>query len=226
MTSRRRPHRFLVAACLAGSALLHGWALVQAWEAVRPAAQTQPKRVATAAALRLAAVAPAGKADATRPPESPPAPAPLPQGNPARQPAAGPSAEAPASAPVATPANPAAGTDDWDSYLPRPLLTVPPRAQEPVLLAWPEFGAEQLHYEALLALYIDESGRVQAVRVQGQDLPAPLAEAARRAFEGRRFFPGELQGQAVKSRIFIEISFDQEPPPAPGDAHTPRSLSR
>jgi len=120
----------------------------------------------------------------------------------------------------------AVAIDDWETYLPRPLLTLAPRPQEPVMLTWPEFHADAPHYEAVLALYIDETGRVQAVRVQGQDLPAPLVEAARQAFEGRRFLPGELQGQAVKSRIFVEVSFDQELLPASGIVHSPGSLSR
>ncbi|MCV2356201.1 energy transducer TonB [Paucibacter sp. B2R-40] len=107
---------------------------------------------------------------------------------------------------------------EWDAYVPRPLLTKPPQALESVLLAWPDFPAEQAHFEAVAALYIDEAGVVQALRVQQGQLPEPLLEAARRAFEGRRFIPGELNGQAVKTRIYVEIMFDQP--------QAPKSLAR
>src|SRR3989344_5327252 len=59
-----------------------------------------------------------------------------------------------------------------------------------------------------LMLYIDENGAVRRVQVNSTELPAPFQEAARNAFLQARFVPGQRQGQAVKVRIDIEVSFD------------------
>jgi len=98
---------------------------------------------------------------------------------------------------------------EWDAYIPRPLLSKAPQPREAVFLEWPDFSGEDSHYEAVAALYIDESGLVQAVRLESGQLPEPLLMTVKQTFEGRRFHPGELQGQAVKSRVYIELSFDQ-----------------
>lgn len=98
---------------------------------------------------------------------------------------------------------------EWDAYIPRPLLSKAPQPREAVFLEWPDFSGEDSHYEAVAALYIDESGLVQAVRLEQGQLPEPLLMTVKQTFEGRRFHPGELQGQAVKSRVYIELSFDQ-----------------
>jgi hypothetical protein len=226
---RRSRSLYVLAACLAASAVLHLWALAQAQEASRRALVLPRRPVVLTGTVRAPVPGSGGVAPARKwlTASSTPAvlrdeiePPPVLGGTTISS-----LSPLPALAPL-TLTNAGAPADDWETYVPRPLLSLPPSPQEPVMLVWPEFQAQAAHYEAVLALYIDETGRVQAARVQGQDLPAPLVEAARLAFEGRRFSPGELQGQAVRSRIFVEISFDQEPPAAGGNVHSPRNLSR
>ena len=97
------------------------------------------------------------------------------------------------------------------------MLSLAPRANEAVLLEWPDAMPEldggdaqaRTQYIGVLALYIGEGGQVQFVRVQSGSLPPVLADAAIRAFVAARFSPGELNGQPVKSRIFVEVSFDR-----------------
>lgn len=135
-----------------------------------------------------------------------------------------------ASPPAAAKAEQTSG-DEWEAYLPRPLLTLPPlpRVVDPVLLEWPgaesaldvELDPATTRYVGVLALYIDEVGLVRFARPQGGELPEALAKAAVRAFVGVHFFPGELNGEPVKSRIFVEVSFDRPEPPA-----APRGLIR
>ena len=109
-----------------------------------------------------------------------------------------------------TPA-PNAGFDE-QSYLPRPRLTVPPTLQSAVLLSWPPHDAPPAgRYAGVLSLFIDELGVVQRVRVDEGELPAALQEQARAVFLGAHFSPGQLQGQVVKSRIRIEVSFEADP---------------
>ncbi|TDP62785.1 hypothetical protein [Roseateles toxinivorans] len=112
---------------------------------------------------------------------------------------------------LAAPATTEAGADDI--YLPRSRLSVPPLLRSQVALLWPE-GAETQggHFRAVLALFIDELGVVQRVRVEGNGLPPALEAVARESFLGASFVPGELQGQAVKSLIRVEVRFDAERP--------------
>jgi hypothetical protein len=103
------------------------------------------------------------------------------------------------------------GGSGWQEYIPRPLLSEPPQARQSPFLEWPPFDGQQANYTAILALYIDENGMVQRIEVESDDLPQPLADAARRAFNGLQFAPGKLDGEAVKSLVRIEVSFDQPP---------------
>ncbi len=101
---------------------------------------------------------------------------------------------------------------DEQSYLPRPRLTVPPALQGSVLLSWPPHDAPPAgRYAGVLSLFIDEFGVVQRVRVEDGELPASLQEQARAVFLGAQFSPGQLQGQVVKSRIRVEVSFEADP---------------
>lgn len=112
---------------------------------------------------------------------------------------------------LAAPADTEPGADDI--YLPRSRLSVPPLLRSQVALLWPEGGETQSgHFRAVLALFIDELGVVQKVRVEGNGLPPALEAVARESFLGASFVPGELQGQAVKSLIRVEVRFDAERP--------------
>jgi len=96
-------------------------------------------------------------------------------------------------------------------YIPRPQLSVPPVAQAPLILAAPEGQFEPQRIAGILSLYIDESGQVHHVLAHGERMPAPFEEAARQAFMAMTFRPGQLNGQAVKSRIRVEVVFDDTP---------------
>ena len=48
----------------------------------------------------------------------------------------------------------------------------------------------------------------KGLSVEGKALPQALEEAARSAFHGARFQPGQQEGRAVRSRIRVEVSFD------------------
>ena len=94
------------------------------------------------------------------------------------------------------------------SYVPRRMLSVAPSPIGPVVIDYPAIRAARDRYVSELSLFIDESGRVSRVRVDGQALPREFEEAARSAFLGVRFQPGQLEGRVVRSRIRVEVSFD------------------
>ncbi|MDP1690779.1 MAG: hypothetical protein Q8L49_02250 [Burkholderiaceae bacterium] len=100
------------------------------------------------------------------------------------------------------------GIDSDDDYFPRALLTQAPSPIEPVLIDYPAIDRDPGHHSSELTLFIDETGRVARVRVDGAELPLELEMAARNAFINARFRSGELDGRAVKSQIRIEVVFD------------------
>lgn len=97
------------------------------------------------------------------------------------------------------------------SYVPRELLSQGPVAQGVVLLQWPPQAPLSGSFRGQLRLFIDEQGVVRRVEAADQGLPDLLFEAARLAFQDTRFSPGELQGQAVRSVIRVEVSFENGP---------------
>ncbi len=104
------------------------------------------------------------------------------------------------------------GVDRDDDYYPRAMLTLAPSPFEAILIDYPAIENDQGHYSSELTLFIDETGRVLRVRVEGAALPRALEEAARNAFIDARFRAGEAEGLAVKSRIRVEVVFDNRPP--------------
>lgn len=113
-----------------------------------------------------------------------------------------------------------------DDYIPRPQLSVPPVAQAPVIIAPPASPqgdgspSPPARHVGVLALFIDEHGVVRKVQADEPRLPPRLEKAAQEAFLAARFSPGQLDGQIVKSRIRIEVVFDNTPLDAPA-APTP-----
>jgi periplasmic protein TonB len=103
------------------------------------------------------------------------------------------------------------GIDRDDDYYPRSMLSVPPSAADPVIIAYPAIANDAGYYRSELVLFIDETGRVTRVRVDGDVLPAALEASARDAFTNVRFRAGEVNGQAVKSKIRVEVVFDNRP---------------
>jgi len=115
-----------------------------------------------------------------------------------------------------------AGVVGEGDYVPRPLLSVAPMPLQPVMLSWPNFDGPKAQYQGVLALYIDDQGIVQRIRVTEGDLPPELEAQARAAFTSIRFAPGELDGAAVRSRVYVEVVFER-PEPEPSVA---RGLGR
>lgn len=102
-------------------------------------------------------------------------------------------------------------TDGANEYLPRSMLTQGPQALAPVIIDFPLQIGQVGRFSTVLALFIDETGRVRRIRIDGTPLPEPFDEAARRSFESARFRPGQLHGQDVKSLIRIEVTFQSTP---------------
>ena len=100
-----------------------------------------------------------------------------------------------------------------DDYVPRPLLTVPPVARTPVIFAAPEGEMFRGRHVGILSLFIDEHGQVQRIEADAGSLPEDLEQAAREAFMAAQFAPGEINGRAVKSRVRVEVVFDDTPMP-------------
>lgn len=98
-----------------------------------------------------------------------------------------------------------------DEYLPRPLLTVAPVAQAPVIIASPPGEPAQGKVTGVLSLFIDEDGSVHHIAADEPRMPPAFELAARDAFMGAQFKPGELDGRVVKSRVRIEVIFDDTP---------------
>lgn len=101
-----------------------------------------------------------------------------------------------------------------DLYAPRSALSLAPRPTAALVVPFPPVGVPDGQYSAVLALFIDETGQVQRVRVESQGLPAALEEEARRTFMAARFSPGEIGGQPVKSVLRIEVAFESRTPAA------------
>jgi len=106
----------------------------------------------------------------------------------------------------------APGTDSDADYYPRAALSLAPAPVDAIVLDYPPIANDSGHHVGQLSLFIDQAGRVDRVRVDGQPLPPELEQAARTAFMGARFRAGEVDGRAVKSRIRIEVVFDSRPP--------------
>lgn len=103
-----------------------------------------------------------------------------------------------------------ADADGDDQYLPRRALDKAPAALAAIDLPYPS-EAPLGTYRAVLTLFIDRAGVVQRVRGEGQSLPPSLEDAARQAFLAAHFEPGRKDGQAVRSRIRVEVEYIAEP---------------
>jgi len=113
------------------------------------------------------------------------------------------------------PAPPAAlplwSQDAYADYRPRSELTVGPSPIQPIQIDHPASEKRGDRFVSQLSLFVDETGVVRRVTVDGPPLPEPMERAAREAFLRGHFRPGELDGQAVRSRIRIEVVFDSRP---------------
>lgn len=98
------------------------------------------------------------------------------------------------------------------SYLPRSALDQGPEPLAPVVVPYPDgVQARSGRLTLQLAVYIDENGHVRRTEPVGDRLEAAFERAANDAFLQARFRPGERQGQAVKTRLLIELAFEALP---------------
>lgn len=164
-----------------------------------------------------------GMADAPGPAEAT-APAQATTGSPA----AAPTLDAAVDAPVPAAPTPTSARNDgngsgngndgssdapFTGYARRDMLDRPPQALGIVQINYPAGVEPGRVRTGRLTLFIDEAGAVRKVLVvtppnTADALPAPFVEAAREAFLQARFTPGERQGVPVKSRIDVEVRFD------------------
>ncbi len=131
------------------------------------------------------------------------------------QPPAAPGAPASVSPPAPAFSLVAPAGDRDSDYFPRALLSQAPSPLEPVLIDYPPIANDRGRHVSELTLFIDEAGHVARVRVDGPALPPALEDAARRAFLGARFRPGQAEGRAVKAQIRVEVVFDNGAPGKP-----------
>jgi len=117
--------------------------------------------------------------------------------------AAVPVPELPQSAPAVSPR----GGERGD-YVPRPQLSVGPVPVSAIVLETPPGQVIATRQTGILSLFIDEEGRVQHIEAGEPTLAPALEEAARAAFMGARFLPGQIGGRPVKSRLRVEASFE------------------
>jgi hypothetical protein len=106
-------------------------------------------------------------------------------------------------------------------YWPRQDLDQGPYPLAPVLIPYPDDRLERDTVRGVLALSIAPQGTVRRVEPQDDQLPAIMVRAARDAFLQARFQPGQRQGQAVGSRIMIEVQFDPTERPVQRGAAAP-----
>lgn len=97
-------------------------------------------------------------------------------------------------------------------YLERSMLSVAPRALDPVVIDFPDFAGVAEHYVGEFEIYIDDTGGVVRVASNTSDLPQILHHAVQAAFLPARFAPGEVNGRPVRSRIRIEVTFGSTQP--------------
>lgn len=112
-----------------------------------------------------------------------------------------------ATPPVGAMAIRVAGVSGDDDFFPRHALDVGPYPAAPVLIEYPPVRGKGGTHASELSIFIDETGKVVNVRVDGQPLPQVMEEAARSAFMDAAFSPGLVDGLPVRSRIRIEVTF-------------------
>lgn len=182
------------------------------------------------AAVAASAAAPASEASGVQAPPSVAADAASEASAAASESAPGASASASSPAPdgeadsSAVPAS-SPGDASGGGYVPRPYLSIAPVATEPVVIPAAPGSVDVGRRVGVLALYIDEQGRVRRVEAEPPTLPEAMERAAREAFMGAHFSPGQVDGHAVKSRIRVEVVFDDTPESAASATRASSSAS-
>lgn len=97
---------------------------------------------------------------------------------------------------------------DPSTYLPSSQVTQRATPLQEVEIPYPDTFHAPGRLTAKLMLFIDENGVVTKVGAAEPRLPQPFEEAATRAFEKARFNPAMVKGQPVKSRMLVQVVFD------------------
>lgn len=97
-----------------------------------------------------------------------------------------------------------------DVYLAANVLSKRPVPHEDVVVTYPESSDERGVFKVVLTIFVNERGTVDRITVDDPALPALFTNAAMDAFSRVTFSPGLVADRAVKSRVRIEIIFDNE----------------
>jgi hypothetical protein len=109
-----------------------------------------------------------------------------------------------------------------DGYLPPEKLTLRPQALSDVVIPPTEDGAQIGGSQAgVFTLFIDTTGAVRRMVIDGPTLTPGLEVLVRQAFMAARFSPGEVAGRPVKSLLRIEVDFGAPPVQPPDIAVQP-----
>lgn len=110
-----------------------------------------------------------------------------------------------ATAPAAATEQAITPTDDY--YWPGRALDQKPTPQTAVVIPYPNGFVSITRGHAILQLFINESGLVDRVEVVESDAPLEFTDMARRAFLNTRFTPGVKDLIQVRSKLKIEVAF-------------------
>lgn len=122
------------------------------------------------------------------------------EGRPAPVPKPEPSAALPA---VAVP------TVEKTEYLPARELDGRPYPAAPIVVPFPDVPLGKHRGRAVLVLFVASDGAIDRAEVEESDLPSELEKVAVDTFLGARMNPGTKNGQAVPSRLKIEVGFEE-----------------
>jgi len=103
------------------------------------------------------------------------------------------------------------GSSDVDesAYLPVSRLTMRPTPVKGIFVPYPDAARRNGRMSARLVLLIDEDGTVVKVTSNDPQLPAIFAESAISAFAHARFHPGRIADTAVKTRLVVDVEFEE-----------------
>jgi TonB family protein len=101
---------------------------------------------------------------------------------------------------------------DETAYLPVSRLTMRPTPVKAIFVPYPDVARRSGRLTARLVLLIDEDGTVARITINDPQLHPVLAEAALSAFEHARFHPGKIDGTSVKTRMVVDVEFEDRAP--------------
>lgn len=97
--------------------------------------------------------------------------------------------------------------DEFDAYVPRSRLETPPAPTTIVDVRSPEELKGVVDLRVEFTLFIDETGKVRRVRIETPGVHPAFERAIADSFEPVPFTPGRVDGEAVRSRIRLEVEF-------------------